>query len=648
MQEPVVDFGHDVRIQFFLDIIVQIDARAGGYDGLDFRHQGIHVQPAGLGDVFQGELAVDGLDDGYLVAGFGGDGLDDKVVRTFDLVFFHVFRNQVHEGLAELPGLSFPDPLALFGKFLERKRIYDGHVFQGRVGKDDPGLEPELAGQVFPEVLEHGEQDRVSTASAMDGGREVVFLVVFPFGESAVLHQHHFMGVQIELQAFIGGVDEAVILDILVQVVQDEPLVDDSGPEALVVVFSGAEQRQLVVPVGLDHGVGDPGQDGRQVLQLEMFRKGFDEFDHQGQLLLAVEAGFGMEAVVAAAAVVLGIILAEVVQEQFPAALAGFGIGDRFPEQLFADFLFRDGFALHEFFQFLDVLVAVIGDAPAFLTVTAGAARFLIVAFNALGNVVVDDKADVRLVDSHSESNGGHDDIDLLHQELVLVVGPGFGVQAGVVRKGLDAVDGKHLGHFLHLFTTEAVDDAAFAGVLADEADDVLLRLHFVPHFVIEIGPVEGGLEHPGVLDAEILEDVALHFQGGGSRQGDDGSRLDLVDDGTDFPVFGTEVMAPFGDAVGLVHSVEGDFDFLQQGDVLFFGEGLGGDVQQFGDAAEQVLLDFLDLDAGEGGIQEMGDAVVAGFEAADGVHLVFHEGDQGRNHDGGPFHDERRELVTQ
>ena len=43
-----------------------------------------------------------------------------------------------------------------------------------------------------------------------------------------------------------------------------------------------------------------------------------------------------------------------------------------------------------------------------------------------------------------------------------------------------------------------------------------------------------------------------------------------------------------------------------------------------------------------------MGDAVVAGDEAPDGIHLVLHQGDEGGNHDRGPLHDKGGKLVTE
>ena len=260
----------------------------------------------------------------------------------------------------------------------------------------------------------------------------------------------------------------------------------------------------------------------------------------------------------------------------------------------------------------------------------------------------MDDETDVGLVDAHAEGDGRDDHLDVLHEEAVLVLGAGFRVQAGVIGEGLDAVDGEQLGQFLHLLAAQAVDDAGLAGVLADEADDVLLGVHLVADLVVEVRAVEGGLEDGGVGDAEVLEDVALDLGRGRRGEGDDRGRLDVLDDGPDLPVFRPEVVAPFGDAVRLVHGIERDVDLLQEGDVLFLGEGFRSDIQELGDPAQQVLPDFGDLGAAQGGVEEMRDAVAGFHEAPDGVHLVLHQGDERGDDDGRAFHHQGGQLVAE
>ena len=54
-------------------------------------------------------------------------------------------------------------------------------------------------------------------------------------------------------------------------------------------------------------------------------------------------------------------------------------------------------------------------------TIPPGTTCFLVISFQALGYIIMDHKTDIRLVNSHSECDGGHYDIHLFHQELVLV-----------------------------------------------------------------------------------------------------------------------------------------------------------------------------------------------------------------------------------
>ena len=152
-----------------------------------------------LGDVLEVHPAVDALDDVHLVARLGGDGLHDEVVRTEDFVLLHVAGDEVQEGLAVLAGLAFADALAA-AEFLEGEGIEDGHVLQGGVCEQDPGLEAPLARLVLAEVLEHGKEGLVSATATADCSG-VFFIIVLTFGECAVLYQHEFLWMHIELKS---------------------------------------------------------------------------------------------------------------------------------------------------------------------------------------------------------------------------------------------------------------------------------------------------------------------------------------------------------------------------------------------------------------------------------------------------------------
>ena len=170
-----------------------------------------------------------------------------------------------------------------------------------------------------------------------------------------------------------------------------------------------------------------------------------------------------------------------------------------------------------------------------------------------------------------------------------------------MIRKGLDAVDGQEPGDFLGLLAAEAVDDARFAGVLLDELDELAADIDLVAYLIVEVGTVEGTFEHLCIHHIEVFLDVSLNLRCGCSREGYDGSDSELFDDAADVAVLRSEVVAPFGDTVCLVYGVKRYFDLFQQCDSVFLGQGFGRYIQQFGDSAQEIVLDFLDLTFAEG-----------------------------------------------
>ena len=338
---------------------------------------------------------------------------------------------------------------------------------------------------------------------------------------------------------------------------KDESLVDHGAPEAHAMPAARTEQRERVVTVGLYHRVGLAGEDRGQMLDLEMLRQGLYQPDHQTHLLAPVKCRLRVDTVVAHAAVAGQIVLAEVVQEHSPAAHAGFGVGDGVHQQLAAYLLLGDRLTLHELLQLADVLVAVERDALGVLAVSAGPSGLLIIALDAFRDVVVDDKAHVGLVNAHPERYCRHDDLHVLHQEPVLILGTGLGVQPGMVRKRTYSVDIQKIRHLLNFLAAQAVYDPGLATVLLDVPDDVLVWTDLLTNLIVKIRPVERGLENRRVHDPEVLLDVILHLRGGRGGQRYDRSAPYRLHHVPDPSVLRSEIMPPLGDAMSLVHGVE-------------------------------------------------------------------------------------------
>ena len=422
--------------------------------------------------------------------------------------------------------------------------------------------------------------------------------------------------------------DQSVILDILVHQSEDERLTQDGAPEAGVVLGACAEPLALVVSVALYQRRGLARQHIHQIVALELVADVAQSLQQHLQRGLGVDLWTRIAAVVAVAAVFLRILLAEVVQQRLAAAHRTLGVGHRLLQQQFADLLFGDGLALHELFEFLNVLVTVESQAVAFAAVTAGAARLLIIAFERLGYVVMDHITHVGLVDAHAECDRGDDHVGALHQEMVLIGGARRGVHAGVVGQRLDAVGHEQFGQLLDLLAAQAVDDAALALVLLDEADDVAVHVVLGPDFVIEVRAIERRLEDRRVGHAQILLNVQLHLGRGGRRQGDQRRRTDFVDDRTDAAVLRPEVVPPLRDAVRLVDGVERHLYLMQESHVVLLGQRLRGEIEQLGLSRQHVGAHLRHGGLVERRVEEMGDPRI-GREGAHGVHLILHQRDK-------------------
>ena len=348
--------------------------------------------------------------------------------------------------------------------------------------------------------------------------------------------------------------------------------------------------------VRLYHRRGNAGQHIGKMFHLEMLRQRVYQTDDHRHFLSRIETRLRRQAVVTSTTVVLSIIFTEIAQQQLPAAVPRLCVGLDFHEQLTSDFLLGHRFAHQELVQLADILITVICYADTFPAVSTGPSGLLIIPFQASRHVVMDDEPHIRLVNTHSECDGGHNHVHLLHQELVLVLRPHFRIQAGVVRHGTDTIDHKHLGQLLHLLAAQTIYDARLSGMLLYILDDVLVLVYLVAHFIVEIRPVERGLEHMRVHNPQVLQDVVLHLRSGCRRQCNDRGPADFVHDRTDLPVFRPEVMPPVRDAVRLVHSEERYADLSQDSDVLLLRKALRRHIQQLGHSGSKILRNLSNL----------------------------------------------------
>ena len=326
----------------------------------------------------------------------------------------------------------------------------------------------------------------------------------------------------------------------------------------------------------------------------------------------AVPNGGRVQAVVAIAAGLTG--FAKVTQQTHATAVGGLGQTQQ-----------RVELAAHHLLEFFasralvnhaalvhDILQTIGHPRVGSEAVAAGAACLLVVALDVLGHVAVGHKANIRLVDAHAKGNGGHHHDAFFAQKPVLMELAYLGIQARVVRQGLDARIYQGLGHVFHLLAALAVDDASLALVFPlNEAQQLGGGVLLFDDGVADVGAVKAADKGASVFELQPLQDVsACQVVRGGRECNARNAWVTLVQD-CEVAVVGAEVVAPLAHAVGFVNCEQAELAALeqriQQGQKPCIANPLGRGIQQRDLSPQQLLLNLVGLVATERGVEEGG-----------------------------------------
>ena len=255
----------------------------------------------------------------------------------------------------------------------------------------------------------------------------------------------------------------------------------------------------------------------------------------------------------------------------------------------------------------------------------------------------MDDPTHVRLVDAHTEGYGGAHDRDLVVLEGILHPRAIGVAHAGMVAVGPDAAQLEFGGHVFGVLAAEAIDDPRLIGPLPDKIDDLLDPLLPRAHFEVQIGPVERGDENGRVVELQLLDDVAAGGPVGRGRQRDDRYAGKFLFEKLQLRVLGPEIMPPGRNAMRLVDGDQVDRTVAHEADKIGRHQFFRRNVHQIDPSVEQIVFDLSLLPTVDGAVQKGGPDAVG----PQGFHLVFHQGDQRRNHHATALHQNGRQLVA-
>ena len=196
------------------------------------------------------------------------------------------------------------------------------------------------------------------------------------------------------------------------------------------------------------------------------------------------------------------------------------------------------------------------------VSIPARPSGLLIIGLQGAGEGEVEHEAHVGPVHPHPEGVGGHDQVQPAGHETVL-----DGCSEGVFHPGVigPRLPPHHLpheiGHLLRLPPGAHVDDAraVVPGQELPQRPQFVGKVRGVTDTEGEVRAVEAGDDAFDSGKAQEAHDVVLDLGGGGGGEGYGGGFAHLLSGGGDVEVIGAEVVAPLGDAVGLVYRQQAD-----------------------------------------------------------------------------------------
>ena len=206
-----------------------------------------------------------------------------------------------------------------------------------------------------------------------------------------------------------------------------------------------------------------------------------------------------------------------------------------------------------------------------------------------------------------------------------------------MVGAGADFVGGKFFGKEFRGLAAGAIDDAALAGTGLEEREDLAVGLLLGDDAVGEVVAIEAADDDGGVDKVEMADDVLSDATGGGGGEGHDGDAGKTIAERAELMVLRAEVVAPLRDAMGFVHDDAADVPGIGAVEEAREQETLGGGVEETLFTCVEGAEAGFGLGGVEGGIEE------GGRDAGEleGINLVLHQGDEGRDDNGkAGFHD--------
>ena len=213
--------------------------------------------------------------------------------------------------------------------------------------------------------------------------------------------------------------------------------------------------------------------------------------------------------------------------------------------------------------------------------IAPGAADFLVVGFDRLGQIGMRNPADVGFIHPHAKGDGRDNDQPVFACEPAFDNSAVFAIHAAVIMAGIVAVVAKCAGQRFGLGAGAAIYDTRLPAPHAGKPKNLLAGVVLGGKGKVNIGPVKTakkGLRR--FACKQFFNDFRARFRVGGCGKGRQ-RYVKRPPQVADAQVIGAEIMPPLADAMGFVHCNLRDADPAQQTRQGPGGQTFGRKVQQ-------------------------------------------------------------------
>ncbi|MCG3120600.1 MAG: hypothetical protein ALAOOOJD_03365 [bacterium] len=330
-------------------------------------------------------------------------------------------------------------------------------------------------------------------------------------------------------------------------------------------------------------------------------------------------------------------------QRNTPAALA-FRIAEQHAEMMVGDLALGSGFLIDKESDLRHIAVAQQQQAIRAQPVAAGAADFLIIRFKVFRQIIMNDEAHVRFVDPHAERNGGDDNLRVIAEKGFLILRALFVGQAGMIGPRRVAELLQHRGQLIHLLAREAINNAGLLRMLLQKFESLIDRIGFTRDTEKKILAIETRDELLRGREVEIRGNIGAHALRRRGRERDADGLRKARPAFHQLAILRPKVMAPFRNAMRFIDGETIDLERGEKRQRFDFQQSFGRHVKQLcltlTDAVEIALI----LIGRQRAVQKHGGHA----ELLQLRHLVFHQRNQRRDHDGETLEQQRRQLIAQ